>query len=86
MRPYLQRGELVDGTDAARQEAASAFGTLADAMLRHRTEIRLRPGQPLVFDQLRWAHGRMPLGPDQETIEPGRRRLLRQTYVQGGAR
>ncbi|MFJ1795327.1 TauD/TfdA family dioxygenase [Kitasatospora griseola] len=86
MHPHLLRGELVDGTDADRQEAATAFGALAEAVLRHRAEIRLRPGQLLVFDQLHWAHGRMPLGEGQETIEPGQRRLLRQTYVQGGTR
>ncbi|MGW2539520.1 TauD/TfdA family dioxygenase [Kitasatospora sp. NPDC001574] len=86
MHPHLLGGELVSGTVAARQETATAFGALTDAALRHRTTVRLRPGQLLVFDQLRWAHGRMPLGEGQETIEPGRRRLLRQTYVQGGTR
>ncbi|BAJ26409.1 MULTISPECIES: TauD/TfdA family dioxygenase [Kitasatospora] len=86
MRPHLLRGELLEGTGSARQETAAAFGALADAALRHRTTVRLRPGQLLVFDQLRWAHGRMPLGEGQEAIEPGRRRLLRQAYVQGGAR
>ncbi|MFD7644662.1 TauD/TfdA family dioxygenase [Kitasatospora sp. NPDC059795] len=86
MHPHLLRGQLVAGTAAARQETASAFGALVDAALRHRIELRLRPGQLLVFDQLRWAHGRMPLGGGQDAIAPDLRRRLRQAYVQGGAR
>lgn len=83
MLPHLEHGQLADGADP--QKITSAFRALADAACRHREQVRLAPGQLLVFDQLRWAHGRMPLGDGQAQIPSARRRLLRQTYVQGSA-
>lgn len=86
MRPHLDKGELIDTQEATARDVAAAFGRLVDAVHRQRTTIRLLPGQLLVFDQLRWAHGRMPLGTGQDAVAPDQRRLLRQTYVHGGAR
>jgi TfdA family taurine catabolism dioxygenase TauD len=87
MQPHLERGELTtDDASAAKEEITSAFAALVDATSSRRITVRLEPGQLLVFDQLRWAHGRMPLGENQDRIAPDQRRLLRQTYVQGGAR
>ncbi|MFB8401251.1 TauD/TfdA family dioxygenase [Streptomyces sp. NPDC055912] len=89
MLPHLQRGELVDGD--APEQAAAAFGRLVAAAEERRTTVRLQPGQLLIFDQWRYAHGRMPLGPGQSDLPPGQRRLLKQAYghrpeLTGGAR
>ncbi|WP_153812159.1 TauD/TfdA family dioxygenase [Streptomyces sp. SUK 48] len=78
MLPHLQRGELVDG--GAPEQVAAAFGRLVAAAEARRTTVRLQPGQLLVFDQWRYAHGRMPLGPGQRDLPPGQRRLLKQAY------
>ncbi|MGP3684476.1 TauD/TfdA family dioxygenase [Streptomyces sp. IBSNAI002] len=80
--PHLEKGELLTaGTDTRR--VADAFGRFAALVERRRTTVRLLPGQLLVFDQHRYAHGRMPLGPDQAVLAPDERRLLQQTYVGG---
>ncbi|MEU0942283.1 TauD/TfdA family dioxygenase [Streptomyces canus] len=89
MLPHLQRGELVDGR--APEQVAAAFGRLVAAAEARRTTVRLQPGQLLIFDQWRYAHGRMPLGPGQSDLPPGQRRLLKQAYghrpaPMGGAR
>ncbi|MFJ5951307.1 TauD/TfdA family dioxygenase [Streptomyces noursei] len=78
MLPHLQRGELVDG--GAPEQAAAAFGRLVAAAEARRTTVRLQPGQLLIFDQWRYAHGRMPLGPNQSELPPSQRRLLKQAY------
>ncbi|MGW6027409.1 TauD/TfdA family dioxygenase [Streptomyces sp. NPDC055099] len=77
MLPHLQRGELIDSDS---QRVAAAFGRLVAAAEARRTTIRLQPGQLLVFDQWRYAHGRMPLGPGQSGLPPDQRRLLKQAY------
>ncbi|MEV7085918.1 TauD/TfdA family dioxygenase [Streptomyces sp. NPDC093085] len=81
MLPHLRRGDLVEADSGAVPSIIDAFDRLADAALRHRVTVRLAPGQLLVFDQWRYAHGRMPLGQGQEAIPAGRRRLLKQGYV-----
>jgi hypothetical protein len=86
MEPHLQRGDLACSDNASGAEIAAAFRSFVRAVYRHRTTVRLLPGQLLVFDQLRWAHGRMPLGKGQAAILPARRRLLVQAYVRGGGR
>ncbi|MGW6606021.1 TauD/TfdA family dioxygenase [Streptomyces sp. NPDC055036] len=78
MLPHLQRGELVDG--GAPEQVAAAFGRLVAAAEARRTTVRLQPGQLLIFDQWRYAHGRMPLGPNQSELPPSQRRLLKQAY------
>ncbi|MEU5193667.1 TauD/TfdA family dioxygenase [Streptomyces scabiei] len=78
MLPHLQRGELVD--DGAPEQITAAFGRLVAAAEARRTTVRLQPGQLLIFDQWRYAHGRMPLGPGQSDLSPDRRRLLKQAY------
>ncbi|MEW1700815.1 TauD/TfdA family dioxygenase [Streptomyces sp. NPDC091278] len=78
MLPHLQRGELVD--DSTPEQTAAAFGRLVAAAEARRITVRLQPGQLLVFDQWRYAHGRMPLGPGQSDLPPGQRRLLKQAY------
>ncbi|WP_328973467.1 TauD/TfdA family dioxygenase [Streptomyces sp. NBC_00239] len=89
MLPHLQRGELVDSDTP--EQVAAAFGRLVAAAEARRTSVRLQPGQLLIFDQWRYAHGRMPLGPAQSELPPGQRRLLKQAYGHrpqptGGAR
>ncbi|MFJ6809098.1 TauD/TfdA family dioxygenase [Streptomyces anulatus] len=89
MLPHLQRGELMDG--GAPERVADAFGRLVIAAAAQRSVVRLQPGQLLIFDQWRYAHGRMPLGPGQSELPPGQRRLLKQAYghrpeASGGAR
>ncbi|MET9461062.1 TauD/TfdA family dioxygenase [Streptomyces canus] len=84
MSPHLERGELVDAEEP--QTTAAAFGRFVDAVVAHRTTIRLMPGDLLVVDQHRYAHGRMPLGDGQDRYAATERRLLRQTYVGAGAR
>ncbi|MEU8617331.1 TauD/TfdA family dioxygenase [Streptomyces sp. NPDC048623] len=79
MLPHLQRGELITNDD--HEPVATAFDRLVRAAYAARTTCRLRPGQMLVFDQYRYAHGRMPLGEGQSSIPLGERRLLKQTYV-----
>ncbi|MFI9078775.1 TauD/TfdA family dioxygenase [Streptomyces sioyaensis] len=79
MHPHLQRGELTAGPEP--ELAAAAFGRLVDAAYDHRVTVRLDPGQLLVFDQHRYAHGRMPLGEGQSSTSPQQRRLLKQSYV-----
>lgn len=81
MLPHLKKGDLV-GTDRDRIPfIAAAFNNLVEAAYAHRATARLAPGQLLVWDQWRYAHGRMPLGPYQETVPPDERRLLKQSYV-----
>jgi alpha-ketoglutarate-dependent taurine dioxygenase len=87
MLPHLQRGELLEPDGHPASSLAAAFGRLVDAAYQHRATVRLAPGELLVFDQWRYAHGRMPLGQGQATLAPQERRLLKQTYVAaGGAR
>ena len=81
--PHLQRGELVDSEKP--QATTAAFGRFAAAVVACRSTIRLMPGDLLVFDQHRYAHGRMPLGEGQDCYDADKRRLLRQTYVGAGA-
>ncbi|WP_432034073.1 TauD/TfdA family dioxygenase [Streptomyces antibioticus] len=83
MGPHLERGELLDAE--ASQVIAAAFGRFVDAVFACRSTTRLRPGDLLVFDQHRYAHGRMPLGDGQNSYGADERRLLRQTYVGAGA-
>ncbi|NYV72808.1 TauD/TfdA family dioxygenase [Streptomyces sp. UH6] len=79
MQPHLERGELTEDDDPAL--VAAAFGRFVDAVYATRTTCRLRPGHLLVFDQHRYAHGRMPLGDDQGSLPADARRLLKQAYV-----
>lgn len=81
--PHLERGELLDTDEPS--ATAAAFGRFVDAAVACRSTIRLMPGDLLVFDQHRYAHGRMPLGEGQHHCDAGERRLLRQTYVGAGA-
>ncbi|MFJ9379262.1 TauD/TfdA family dioxygenase [Streptomyces sp. NPDC101455] len=83
MRPHLDRGELIHAEQPP--VTAAAFGRFVDAVFACRSTVRLQPGHLLVFDQHRYAHGRMPLGEGQETIDGDERRLLKQTYVGAGA-
>ncbi len=78
MLPHLQRGELMDSETP--EQVTAAFGRLVTAAEARRTTVRLQPGQLLIFDQWRYAHGRMPLGPGQSEIPPQQRRLLKQAY------
>ncbi|MET8605672.1 TauD/TfdA family dioxygenase [Streptomyces rubiginosohelvolus] len=84
MLPHLKTGELVDADDPA--SVTAAFSRLVEAAYASRSTVRLAPGQLLVFDQHRYAHGRMPLGEGQEQTPVGERRLLKQTYVAAGHR
>ncbi|WP_332757138.1 TauD/TfdA family dioxygenase [Streptomyces sp. MT206] len=79
MKPHLERGELTEDDDPV--PVATAFGRFVDAVYAARTTCRLQPGQLLVFDQHRYAHGRMPLGEGQGDLSADVRRLLKQTYV-----
>ncbi|MBZ3906539.1 TauD/TfdA family dioxygenase [Streptomyces scabiei] len=80
--PHLERGELVDVEEP--EATAAAFGRFVDAVVACRSTIRLMPGDLLVFDQHRYAHGRMPLGDGQDCYDADERRLLRQSYVGAG--
>lgn len=89
MLPHLQRGELMDSDTP--EQVTAAFRRLVAAAEARRITARLQPGQLLVFDQWRYAHGRMPLGTGQSEIPPEERRLLKQAYGHrcgrvGGAR
>ncbi|RRR85975.1 TauD/TfdA family dioxygenase [Streptomyces sp. RP5T] len=88
MLPHLHRGELLDTDGPLASRIAAAFERLVDAAYQHRATVRLAPGQLLVFDQWRYAHGRMPLAGNQAGLAQQERRLLKQTYVAaaGGAR
>ncbi|MFD7505407.1 TauD/TfdA family dioxygenase [Streptomyces sp. NPDC059850] len=81
MQPHLRQGQLVNAEQDTVPYIAQAFDRLVTAAYKHRTTVRLAPGQLLVFDQWRYAHGRMPLGPGQETLPAKQRRLLKQSYV-----
>jgi alpha-ketoglutarate-dependent taurine dioxygenase len=81
MGPHLDKGELVDTALAPADQAGGAFDRLVAAVYAQRTTVRLRPGQLLIWDQQRYAHGRMPLGEGQAAIAEGERRLLQQAYV-----
>jgi hypothetical protein len=90
MLPHLRRGELVEADSSTVPYITEAFDRLVSAAYEHRTTVRLARGQLLVFDQWRYAHGRMPLGRGQEKVPAEQRRLLKQGYVghasSGGAR
>lgn len=81
MLPHLRRGDLVE--PRLRATAAAAFGRMVLSARQNAWRTVLRPGQMIVFDQFRYAHGRMPLGKGQETVPLTSRRLLRQAYVSG---
>lgn len=81
MGPHLDRGELVDTDLVPAGPTATAFAELTGAVYAQRMTHRLRAGQLLVWNQHRYAHGRMPLGPRQEELPEDTRRLLLQTYV-----
>jgi Taurine catabolism dioxygenase TauD, TfdA family len=85
MLPHLRRAALVEAARDTVPHIADAFGRLVDAAYDHCISVKLAPGQLLVFDQWRYAHGRMPLGPGQATVPAAERRLLMQSYV-GDAR
>ncbi|MBX7551546.1 TauD/TfdA family dioxygenase [Streptomyces sp. tea 10] len=85
MGPHLDKGELVDTAHVPATQAAAAFARLTDAVYAERVTYRLRPGQLLVWDQQRHAHGRMPLGEGQDQVPEDSRRLFHQTYVTEGA-
>ncbi|WP_413100885.1 TauD/TfdA family dioxygenase [Streptomyces sp. Inha503] len=81
MQPHLRQGQLMNASEGTLPYIIRAFDRLVTAAYKHRTTVRLAPGQLLVFDQWRYAHGRMPLGRGQETVPEDRRRLLKQGYV-----
>jgi hypothetical protein len=81
MLPHLRRGELIAADRGTAQYITEAFDRFVSAAYKHRTTIRLAPRQLLVFDQWRYAHGRMPLGMGQKDVPTERRRLLKQSYV-----
>lgn len=81
MLPHLRRGELVEADSSTAPYITEAFDRFVSAAYEHRTTVRLAPGQLLVFDQWRYAHGRMPLGRGQEDVPADQRRLLKQGYV-----
>ncbi|MDQ0595746.1 hypothetical protein QF037_000091 [Streptomyces canus] len=83
MGPHLDRGELVHAEEP--KSTAAAFGRFVNAVSVCRSTIRLQPGDLLIFDQHRYAHGRMPLGDGQNCYPADERRLLRQTYIGAGA-
>jgi alpha-ketoglutarate-dependent taurine dioxygenase len=81
MLPHLQRGELLVDAPHPAGAVAEAFERLVEAAVQYRATVTLSPGDLLVFDQWRYAHGRMPLGQDQAVLLPQQRRLLKQAYV-----
>jgi TfdA family taurine catabolism dioxygenase TauD len=81
MLVHLKRGKLVEAGIA--QAAATAFERMVKLADANTVKYRLRPGQMIVFDQLRYAHGRLPLGADQRALPEHTRRLLKQAYVSG---
>lgn len=78
---HLRHGELVEADNSTIPYFTEAFDRLVSAVYERHFAVRLLPGQLLVFDQWRYAHGRLPLGTGQEAIPPGQRRLLKQGYV-----
>lgn len=46
-----------------------------------KVSFMLQPGQLLIANQVIMAHGHEPLGPDQQHIDPTKRRYIRQSYV-----
>ncbi|MGF1427081.1 TauD/TfdA family dioxygenase [Kitasatospora sp. LaBMicrA B282] len=81
MGPHLDKAELLDTALVPADQAAGAFGRLVAAVYAQRTTVRLRPGRLLIWDQQRYAHGRMPLGEGQGDLAQDERRLLQQAYV-----
>lgn len=86
MLPHLRDGvpeSMVVLTDEGRanitavRESMEMLNALlmADVMVR-----RLAPGELLLFDQRRYAHGRCALGGEQSKLPFCERRLLKQTY------
>src|SRR5580658_24313 len=82
MLPHLRQGELVDPRVSA-VAAAEAFDRLVGIARSATDTYPLHPGQMMIFDQYRYAHGRMPLGPGQDDLPDTSRRLLKQAYVSG---
>jgi hypothetical protein len=82
MLPHLRQGKLLDHPEPL--QLVTAFEHLVQRAEELRTEFRLAARQMLVFDQWRYAHGRMPLGAGQAAVAAGARRLLKQSYVSGG--
>ncbi|MGH3915615.1 MAG: hypothetical protein ACRDTC_19745 [Pseudonocardiaceae bacterium] len=85
MYPHLRQGGLVEPGRCSTSTVVRAFGRLNDNVHAMRETYRLKPRQLLLFDQRRYAHGRMSLGEGQASVPHGSRRLLKQAYVAEGA-
>lgn len=81
MATHLRRGLLAD--PAILPAAAAAFDRLVERVHHHASDYLLQPGQMIVFDQRRYAHGRRALGQRQDLVDMEARRLLEQAYVSG---
>ncbi|CAM3772229.1 TauD/TfdA family dioxygenase [Mesobacillus zeae] len=64
-----------------KQKIIGSFTRLSEAAEKVREEFVLQPGQILIFDQLRFVHGRGVLGPNQQAIPEDKRRLISQCYA-----
>ncbi|MGY1897950.1 TauD/TfdA family dioxygenase [Nocardia gipuzkoensis] len=81
MATHLHHGLLADPTILP--AASAAFDRLVEHVNHHALDYLLKPGQMIVFDQRRYAHGRRALGHRQDRVDVDSRRLLKQAYVSG---
>lgn len=70
-----------EGIDPIQPRHLAALAALADRLAATATVTTLRRGEAVFFDQRAWVHGRQALGPDQQTVPAGQRRVLIQSYV-----
>ncbi|MEM1052886.1 MAG: TauD/TfdA family dioxygenase [Pseudomonadota bacterium] len=73
-------GKILPGMDRAHPHFAP-FKRFSDILESQRLEMMLEPGDLLVFQQRKFAHGRTSLGPGQDRLDISKRRYLRQGFI-----
>lgn len=83
MIPHLDGTDDVMGAEAVGRadEARDAMLALYDVLKAQRQTLKILPGELVVFEQRRLAHGRCPLGAGQARVPEGQRRSLLQAYL-----
>jgi TfdA family taurine catabolism dioxygenase TauD len=81
MLPHVLSGDVISDCYSDRERVLDALNHFERLLSCLATSVLLKPGQLLIFDQFRYAHGRAPLGPNQGDLDPSKTRLLKQAYA-----
>ncbi|MCK0473044.1 TauD/TfdA family dioxygenase [Halalkalibacter sp. APA_J-10(15)] len=83
MLPHLEDGRDVLNEEGLihKEELINIFNKIKKISEKYTLEILLEPYQTLIFNQQRIAHGRSPLGENQNNLNEDQMRLIVQTYL-----